>query len=390
MVPLRGLRAYAVALVALTTFTDLVAYSIAVPVLPDLGRQYGASPTLIGLLFASFGLTVLAVSVPMGAVSDRGGRKRPLVAGAFGLLVSTLIFAYADSMTWLFAARLVQGAADAVTWVVGFALIADLYGPAERGRVMGIVMAASTFGFMAGPTLGGWLYEAGGIKLPFLFVAALAAIATIGLALVPIAATAPASNRPPMRAVFRAPEVRRCALAVVVAAGTIAMIEPVLSLHLASEIQLGPARVGLVFGLAAIATALLHPLFGRLADRLGGRTVTFAGLFAVAFALPLFGLVRSFETAAAVNVVQAIAVAMVVTPSLAYIAEAISPLGVESFGVAYGVYNFAWALGLLVGPALGGFLYERIGLHSLALGWALFVLVTALALVRGSKPSATL
>ena len=378
----RDVRRYAVALVALTTFTDLVAYSIAVPVLPDLSRQYGASPTLIGFLFASFGLTVLAVSVPMGAVSDRGGRKRPLVAGALGLFVSTLIFAYADSMTWLFAARLVQGAADAVTWVVGFALIADLYGPAERGRVMGIVMSASTFGFMAGPTLGGWLYEVGGIRLPFLFVAVLAAIATFGLALVPIAAVAPSSDRPPLQAVFRAPEVRRCALAVVVAGGTIAMIEPVLSLYLASEIHLGPARIGLVFGLAAVATAGLHPIVGRLADRVGGRRLTFAGLFAIALALPLLGLIRSFESAAAVNIVMAVTIAMVVTPSLTYMAEAISPLGVESFGVAYGVYNFAWALGLLVGPAAGGFLFERISLYTLALAWAVAIVGITLALIR--------
>ena len=68
-------RAVAVALVTFATFTDIVAYSIAVPVLPDLSQRLGASPTMIGLLFASFGVTLLAVSMPMGAVSDRIGRK---------------------------------------------------------------------------------------------------------------------------------------------------------------------------------------------------------------------------------------------------------------------------------------------------------------------------
>ena len=58
---------------------------------------------------------------------------------------------------------------------------------------------------------------------------------------------------------------------------------------------------------------------------------------------------------------QAAAIAMVITPSLTYMAEATSAAGVGSFGVAYGLYNVAWALGLLVGPALGGFLFERIG-----------------------------
>ena len=164
---LRNSRAVAVALVTFATFTDIVAYSIAVPVLPDLSRRLGASPTTIGLLFASFGLTLLIVSMPMGAMSDRIGRKAPMAGGLVALAAATLLFAFARGLPGLFAARLVQGAADAVTWVVGFALIADLYGAEERGRVTGIVMSGTGFAFMVGPSLGGWLYEMGGIRLPF-------------------------------------------------------------------------------------------------------------------------------------------------------------------------------------------------------------------------------
>src|SRR5437667_8076945 len=163
---LRSSRGVAVALVGVAVFTDILAYSIAVPVLPHLSRQFGASPTLIGILFASFGVTLFAVSIPMGAMSDRIGRRLPLVGGLIALAGSSVIFAFAPRMSWLFAARLVQGAADAVTWVVGFALIADAYAAEERGRVMGFVMSGSTFGFMTCPTLGGWVHEAGGARLP--------------------------------------------------------------------------------------------------------------------------------------------------------------------------------------------------------------------------------
>src|SRR4030095_7343561 len=173
---LRRSRAVAVALITCATFTDLVAYSVAIPVLPDLSRKLGASPTMIGFLFASFGVTLLLVSVPMGAVSDRIGRKGPMVGGLAALAVASLIFAFADSLPWLFAARLVQGAADAVTWVVGFALIAELYPPNDRGRVTGTVMMGTSFAIMVGPTIGGWLYELGGMRTPFIAVAALAAI----------------------------------------------------------------------------------------------------------------------------------------------------------------------------------------------------------------------
>src|SRR5262245_120393 len=172
-------RSLILALVTLATFTDIVAYSVAIPVLPDLSRKFGASPTMIGVLFASFGVTLLTVSIPMGAVSDRIGRKGPMVGGLVALAAATLLFAFATSLPWLFAARLVQGAADAMTWVVGFALLADSYGADERGRVSGIVMMGTSVAVMVGPTLGGWLYEIGGITMPFIAVAALAVVAMV-------------------------------------------------------------------------------------------------------------------------------------------------------------------------------------------------------------------
>src|ERR1044072_4114846 len=90
---IRSSRASAVALVTLAHFADLVAYSICVPVLPDFARRLGASPAEIGLMFASFGVTLLLVSVPMGAISDRTSRKVPLVTGMLALAGSTLLFA---------------------------------------------------------------------------------------------------------------------------------------------------------------------------------------------------------------------------------------------------------------------------------------------------------
>ena len=84
------------ACITTATFTDLVAYSVAVPVLPDLATRFDASPTMIGLLFASFGVSLLTLSVPMGAISDRIGRKGPMIAGLALLATSTLAFAYSQ------------------------------------------------------------------------------------------------------------------------------------------------------------------------------------------------------------------------------------------------------------------------------------------------------
>ena len=382
---LRQSRAFAVALVTFATFTDIVAWAIGIPVLPDLGRRLGASPTVIGLLFASFGVTLLTVSIPMGAVSDRIGRKAPMVGGLAALAASTLLFAFADSLPWLFAARLVQGAADAVTWVVGFALIADLYGDDERGRMAGIVMSGTSVAIMIGPSLGGWLYELGGIRLPFLFVTALSAAAAAGFLWLRIPAMHATRNIVPIRVVLGTPAIASCAIAVIVVAATLSMLEPVLALHLATRLGVGPARVGLVFGVAAVATMILNPIYGRLADRYGARRLTMVGLMLEASVLPFLPLMWSYESAVGLSVLHASMAALAITPSLAYMGEATSEAGIGSFGVSYGLYNMAWGAGLLGGPELGGFLFERIGFARLALVWAPVIVAVTLLLARAGQ-----
>ncbi len=361
---LRSSRAVAVALVTFATFTDLVAYSVAVPVLPDLSRRLGASPTMIGFLFASFGVTLLTVSLPMGAVSDRIGRKAPMVGGLVALAAATLLFAFATSLPWLFAARLVQGAADAITWVVGFALIADRYRVEERGRVTGIVMSGTSFAMMIGPSIGGWLYELGGIRLPFLAVTLLSIVAAAAFLWVDLPAPSAQQERVPVSLVLRQPAVAACAVAVVLASGTLSMLEPVLALHL-GNLGIGPARIGLLFGIAAVV---------KLS----------------AFALAALGQTWSFRSTIAFQVPLAATMALMITPSLAYMSQATSLGGIDSFGVAYGLYNMAWGVGLLCGPGLGGFMFERMGFSRLALLWApaLLVVTGLVARVQSSPPPA--
>jgi DHA1 family solute carrier family 18 vesicular amine transporter 1/2 len=378
---LESSRTAVLAIVILATFTDIVAYSIAVPVLPDLSRKLGASPTTIGLLFASFGVTLLSVSIPMGAASDRIGRKGPLVAGLVGLAAATLLFAFASSLPGLFAARLAQGAADAVAWVVGLALLADVYEPSERGWATGIVMSGSSFAFMIGPSLGGWLYEIGGIRLPFIIVAVMAATAGIGAARLKLPDRQADAERIPVASIVRLPAVGACAAAVVVAAATISMLEPVLALQLES-LGVNPGRVGIVFGVAALASAGLHPVAGRLADRFGARRLTLWGLVVFAAVLPILGLTWNFESAIVFYVIQAAAMALVIAPSVAYMGDAVSAAGIGSFGVAYGLYNVAWGAGLLGGPALGGFLFERLGFGPLTLAWAPAVVMATVLIGR--------
>jgi MFS transporter, DHA1 family, solute carrier family 18 (vesicular amine transporter), member 1/2 len=381
VVNMRSSRVVAVALVTFATFTDIVAYSIAVPVLPDLSRRLGASPTMIGFLFASFGVTLLTVSMPMGAVSDRIGRRLPLVGGLIVLALASLLFAFGSGLPWLFAARLTQGAADAITWVVGFALIADLYPSTSRGRITGIVMMGTSFAFMIGPSLGGWLYELGGMRLPFIAVAVMAAVGAAAFLWLDIPTRHTDHDPVPMRLVVRVPAIALCGLAVLAISSTISMLEPVNALHL-GEFGLNPARIGMVYGVAAVVTTLLHPIYGHAADRWGARRMTMVGLALSGVVMPLVSRSWNFESAVALFVLQASVAAMAITPSLAFMGEATSQAGVQSFGVAYGLYNLAWGAGLLSGPAAGGFLYERIGFTPLTFLWGPLLVIVALLLAR--------
>jgi multidrug resistance protein len=374
-------RGVVLACITTATFTDLVAYSVGVPVLPDFAARFNAGPTTIGLLFASFGVSLLTLSVPMGSGSDRLGRKVPMIGALLLLAISTVGFAYAQSLPMLFAARILQGAADAMTWIVGFAMIADLYSPEERGRAMGLAMAGSTAGIIIGPVLGGWLYEIGGIRLPFLAVAGLAAADMIVFAVV-APDTKGSGVATPLRDVLSHRAIAITLLVVIAGAATIAMLEPVMPLVYRSRFGLGPAAIGTLFAIAAACSSVMHPVYGRLSDRWGGRRLMTAGLVGSALAMPLLNLATDFTTAALTLVPMWVIFSMVVTPSLAYVADAASAAGVESFGVVYGVYNVAWAIGLIAGPALGGFLLERIGFGPLTIGWSLLLLVTSLSLAR--------
>jgi MFS family permease len=379
--PIWGSRRAALALVALATFTDICAYAIAIPVLPDLSRKLGASPTMIGLLFASFGVTLLTVSIPMGAVSDRIGSKGPFVGGLIALAAATVLFGFATSLPWLFAARLVQGAADAVTWVVGFALLADVYDSSERGRVTGIVMMGTSVAVMIGPTFGGWLYELGGIRMPFLAVSALAIVAVALAAAFRFPRHHETTEPVPIAMVLRVPAIAACAFAVIGISATISMLEPILALHLAS-FGVSPGRLGTIYGVAAVVTTMLHPVCGRISDRVGARRTMMLGLVLTTIVIAALSRAWSYTSALVLFVIAAASGAFIITPSLAYMGEATTDAGVRSFGVSYGLYNLAWGVGLLGGPALGGFLFERMGFGALLLAWAPSLLIVRWSLAR--------
>ena len=136
---------------------------------------------------------------------------------------------------------------------------------------------------MVGPSIGGWLYEIGGIRAAVPARRRARCAGAVGFS--GSTCRRPRADRSGVAAwsVLRIAAPSPSAPPVVVAiAATTAMLEPVLPLFLTAKLGLGPARIGLIFGCGAVASTMLHPIYGRLADRWGGRRMMLTGLPLVA------------------------------------------------------------------------------------------------------------
>ncbi|HEX6974031.1 MAG TPA: MFS transporter [Vicinamibacterales bacterium] len=138
----------------ITLFVNLVGFGIIIPLLPFYAQTFGASPMVIGLLFASFSVSQMLASPLLGDLSDRWGRRPVLIFSLVGTVVSFAMLAVAQSLFMLFAARIVDGLSGG-NITTARAYIADITAPEDRAKAFGILGAAFGLGFIVGPALGG-------------------------------------------------------------------------------------------------------------------------------------------------------------------------------------------------------------------------------------------
>ena len=87
-------------------------------------------------LFGSYALALLITTPIFGMISDKLGRRGPMLWGILGLAAATLLFAFANTFWFLLLVRILQGCAAAITWTAGLALLADFY-PSEKTAKIG-------------------------------------------------------------------------------------------------------------------------------------------------------------------------------------------------------------------------------------------------------------
>ncbi len=157
-----------------TVFIDLIGFGIVIPVLPFYveGTKFNASPSTVGLLFASYSVMQLIFTPVLGRLSDRYGRRPILLVSLIGTGVGFLILGFATTLWMLFAGRIIDGISGG-NISTAQAYIADVTTPQERAKGMGLIGAAFGLGFIFGPAIGGVLSR-WGVHVPFLFAAGLA------------------------------------------------------------------------------------------------------------------------------------------------------------------------------------------------------------------------
>jgi len=164
-------------LIAFVVFIDMAGIGLIIPILPSLVEKLGhtgvAHAALIGgeLLFAYAAMQFLFSPV-IGGLSDRFGRRPVLLGTLVALGVDYALMAWAPTLAWLFAGRLISGVMGA-TWAAANSCIADLYPPEQRGRLFGLLGGAGASGFVLGPAIGGLLGTIE-LRLPFIAASALA------------------------------------------------------------------------------------------------------------------------------------------------------------------------------------------------------------------------
>jgi DHA1 family tetracycline resistance protein-like MFS transporter len=143
-------------IIFLTIFVNLVGFGIIIPLLPFYAETFGASPLVIGLLFAIFSLCQLVAAPALGDLSDRYGRRPVLIFSLAGTVVSFVMMALAHSLTMLFLARIVDGLSGG-NISTARAYVADVTEPKDRAHAYGLIGAAFGLGFIVGPALSGIL-----------------------------------------------------------------------------------------------------------------------------------------------------------------------------------------------------------------------------------------
>ena len=164
----------------LTSFLGPFAISTANVALPAMQNGLRLNAVELSWVATAYLLAMAVTIVPGGKLADMRGRKRFFLYGIVLYTTGCIIGWLAPNFTVLILARILQGMGSALTNVTGITILTSVFSASERGRVLGIYVAAVYIGLAVGPLAGGFLTDHLGwrsifavLALPGLFTFAL-------------------------------------------------------------------------------------------------------------------------------------------------------------------------------------------------------------------------
>jgi multidrug resistance protein len=355
-----------IGIVFLIVFIDLVGFGIVIPILPLYVEEYGPSPVVFGLLMASFSIMQFLFAPILGRLSDRVGRRPVLLVSLVGSAIGYVLFGIAGSLGMLFASRIIDGISGG-NISTAQAVIADITGPEERAKGMGLIGAAFGLGFIFGPAIGALLVT---VK-PWLpgFAAAGASMVAFVLVLTMLPETLdPRAKNEARRHTFGLkslaealshPVVGLCLLMVFATIFAFANFETTFAQFAKLRFGFSMSTIAWLFVYAGVLGAIVQGgLIGRLSRRFGEARLIAVGTFLSFLALGFLPYVPGQGPLLAVLAVLAFGQG-IAHPSLSALTSKL--VRADEVGGVMGVYQGMSSLARIVAPFWAEVVYGTLG-----------------------------
>jgi len=325
----------------------------------------GASAVTVGVIEGIAEATASITKIFSGLISDRLGKRKALAVAGYGLAAITKpLFALAPTIGWVLAARFSDRVGKGIRGAPRDALVADIAPPHLRGASYGLRQSLDTVGAFGGPLLAIALMAlfAGDIRTVFWF-AVIPAILSVAVLIAGVREPHADGAHGAARVPIRVRDLRQLSThywTVVLVGGvlTLARFSEAFLVLRAQSVGLGLTWVPLVMVVMSLVYSLSAYPAGALADRMNRRTLLALG-FAV---LILADLVLAFAdgVGAVMAGVALWGLHMGLTQGLlaTLIADA-SPAALRAS--AFGIFNFASGIVLLIASVVAGALWDMIG-----------------------------
>ncbi|MFD0960493.1 MFS transporter [Paenibacillus chungangensis] len=384
-------------LLMLNMFIAMLGIGLIIPVLPEYLREFGAGGSTAGYLIAAFGITQFLCSPIFGEMSDKYGRKWMIVTGLALFTISNLIFATADHIAMLYVSRFVGGVGAAAMIPSMLAYVADITTEENRGKGLGRIGAAMSFGFVIGPGAGGFLAELG-LRAPF-YVSASVGVFAVLCTMFFVPESLPMESRLAARAstvkrdfiwvqIAKSFKAQYFILLVLVFTLNFGLLnfEAIFPMFVDEKYSYTVREISLIITIGAGAGTLIQLFYmGKLIDRFGEQLLIKATLLLSAVTLVLMLLSGNFYYVLLLTTFF-LTLTSIMRPAINTL---LSKSAGNEQGFVAGMNNAYMSLGNIFGPAAAGTLYNLHLNGPYLLGAVVLLFSLFLAMSRAGRGSQT-